>query len=243
MAPTTPLLLPLLSEGQPQPDTHLPGSATFSEAQLCHALIARVAQTHPIVIADLVGLDDLGTQLEHLVQQDVTRILVLPWHLHAVTALMVQQAMTALHRTGAATVSASSRLLTHPVTIPGVSPAGPLGGLLPPHARLDRCVEQWPGWQHTSTVVRSEQAAILIVHTASSYPVRQRDPLLSVNLDRLKQALLQICSHRQHEPESSGNDRALHRDSAIYARYLSDIVVAALDALTSLPPIRTGQQE
>ncbi len=237
MAPTTPLLLPLLAEGQPWPDVSPQHSETFPEAYFCHALIARVAQAHPIAIANPVGMDDIGTRLEQLVQQDITRILVLPWHLHAITALLVQQAMTALHRTGAATLSASTRLLTHPVTIPGVSPAGPLGGLLPPHDRLDRFVEQWPGWQHTSTVVRSEQAAILIVHTASFHPVRPRDPSLSVNPDRLKQALLQTCSHRQHEQEASGNDRALHRDSAIYVRYLSGMVVAALAALTALPRV------
>ena len=106
-------------------------------------------RAHAIVIADPVSLNDVGTRLEHLIQQQVTRILVLPWNLHAITALIVQQTMTALQRTGAATVSASTLLLTHPVTISGVSPAGPLGGLLPPHDRLDRCVEQWPGWQHT----------------------------------------------------------------------------------------------
>ena len=237
MAPTTPLLLPLLSEGQPQPDAYPQNSETYSEASLCHALIERVAQTHPIVIADPVGMDDFGIRLELLVKQNVTQILVLPWNLHGVTALLVQQAMNALHRTGAATVSASSLLLTHPVTVPGVSPAGPLGGLLPPHDRLDRFVEQWPGWQQTYTVVRSEQAAILIVHTASSHPLRQRDPSLSVNLDRLKQALFQTCSHRQCEQEASGNDRALQRDSAIYTRYLTGMIVAALDALTSLPRV------
>ena len=243
MAPTTPLLLPLLAAGQPWPDVCSQPNETCSEAAVCHALIAQVAQTHALVIADPVSLDEVGTRLEHLVQQQVTRILVLPWNLHTITALIVQQTMTALQRTGAAPVSASSLLLRHPVPISGISPAGPLGGLLPPHDRLNRSVEHWPGWQHTSTVVRSEQAAILILHTASSHPLRQRDASGSVNHDRLKQALLETVCEREDEQQASRNDTALHRDSAIYARYLSGMVSAALEALTSLSPVTPGQQE
>jgi hypothetical protein len=195
------------------------------------------------VIADPVSLEDVGIRLEHLVRQEVTRILVLPWNLYAVTALMVQQAMTAFHHTGAASISASTFPLTHPVTVPGVSPAGPLGGLLPPHDRLDRCVEQWPGWQHMSTVVRSEQAAILILHTASSHPLEQRDASGSLNAARWKQALLLTVSPREDEQQASGNDGTLHRDSALYARYLAGMVRAALEALTSLAPLTASQQE
>src|SRR5579863_8870140 len=119
MAPTTPLLLPLLAEGQPWPNVSSQYHETHAEAAICYALIARVAQTHALVIADPVSLEDVGTRLEHLLRQEVTRILVLPWNVHAITALMVQQAMTAFHHTGAATVSASALLLTHPVTVPG----------------------------------------------------------------------------------------------------------------------------
>ena len=53
---------------------------------------------------------------------------------------------------------------------------------------------------------------------------------MSVNHDRLKQALLQTVCQREDEQQASGNDTALHRDSAIYARYLSGMVSAALEA-------------
>ena len=52
------------------------------------------------------------------------------------------QARHALRGTGTETVSASSQLLTQPITIAGLSPAGPLGGVRPPHPRRDRVVEK-----------------------------------------------------------------------------------------------------
>ena len=231
MAPHQPLLLPVLSTEPPRSADHRQSDGSLSEAHLYHALIERIAQPHPMVIAEPVAMDDLGACLERCVRQSMTQILILPWNLPAATPRLVQQAMNALHRTGAETVSASSLLLTHPVTVPGVSPAGPLGGLLPPHPWLDRFVEQWPCWQHVYTVVRSEQAAMLVVHTGTSQP----QPPENVPLHRLKQALCTTFCHEQKTQKPAANDSMGQRDSAIYAWYLSGMVTSALDALCSLP--------
>ncbi len=241
MAPEQPLLLPLVSEEHfPLHGNRQPSDSDGEEA-LCYALIERIAQTHVVTIAEQVGMNSLASRLEHALSYGVTRMLLLPWNLHGATAQIASQAMNALHHTGAGTVSATSLLLTHPATVAGVSPAGPLGGLLPPQPRLDRFVEAWPGWKHVYTVVRSEEIAVLVLHSSKA-------PSLSALSDRCASGkhrqLKQALAHTLHQNPDQQDERAslLHRDSTIYVNYLSGMVTAALDALYSLPPIAQDSQ-
>ena len=95
MTPNQPLLLPVVPIAWLPSDDHEQSDGAVTEAHLCHARIERVAQSHLIVCAEPVGVDDLTAQLEHWLRQGVTRML-LPWHLPGATAQLVAAALDAL---------------------------------------------------------------------------------------------------------------------------------------------------
>lgn len=238
MTPNQPLLLPIVPVAWLPSDDHEQSDGAVTEAHLCYALIERVAQSHRIVCAEPVGVDELTVQLEQWLRQGVTRMLLLPWHLPGTTAQLVQQAMFALHHTGAETVWASSLLLTHPVTGADVSPIGPPGEVLAAPSQLERFVKPWPDWRHSSLVVRSEQVAMLIVHPCISRP---RQPGNGPTLDTHHRLHQTPDTHRcqaQKVQEPCGNGKTGQRQTALSTQYFSGLVVAALDALRSLPPVQ-----
>jgi len=238
MTPNQPLLLPLVPVAWLPSDDHEQSDGAGAETHLCYAHIEQVAQSHRIVCAEPVGVDELTAQLEQWLRQGVTRMLRLPWHLPEVTAQLVQQTMLALHHTGTETVWASSLLLTHPVTGADVSPTDLPGEVLTAPSQLDRYVEPWPDWRHSSLVVRSEQAAMLVVHTCRSRP---RQPGNESALDTHHRLHQTPDTHRcqaQKGQAPSGNGRTGQRESALSTRSFSGLVAAALDALGSLPPVQ-----
>ena len=232
----SPLLIPLLPADPCAFDAN--DRQQTREAQLCRAITQRVAQKRPITVSEPHCLHCLPSCLELHLSHGVKDLLVLPWNLQQTTALLLKSALSALQHTGTNLVSTSSLLPA--VAVPDVLPAGPLGGMLPPQQRLDRSVERWPNWRHCYTMVRHEQAAIVLVHTFSPQHVQPPDGTPAAT-DQLKQALFGVLYPEQIAPEMQPGDPSERRgvpcrkDGIIYARYLTGIVCAALDVLCSRP--------
>jgi hypothetical protein len=173
-------------------------------------------------------------------QRGTRRMLVLPWHLPQATDELVTCASRALQRAGSAPASiAMSTLKRSVIPAQGVSPTGPLGGLLPPQPRLDRLVERWPGWSQNSTLLRTGRVTILVQHASAM----ARDAGARSDEDeQLEQALWASLHPDRLSGKSARLETMLSRDGAIYARYLRDIMCAACDLLWC-PPSSTGVQQ
>jgi hypothetical protein len=200
------------------------------QIRLAEALTGQVADMRPVKLHPWTSFECLESQLVCSARlRGRRRILVLPWHLHLANDELVACATTALQRVGADPLSITVHTLKQPaIPAQGVSPAGPLGGLLPPQPRLDRLVERWPGWSQDSTLVCTGRVSILVQH-ASALP---RDTGARSEEDgQLEQALRMSLYPDRPARKSPHLEPMLSRDGAIYARYLRDIMCAACDLL------------
>ena len=208
---------------------------------LAEALTGQVADMCPVKLHPWTSFACLESVLEVSARlRGTRRMLVLPWHLKQATAELVAYARTALQRAGSDPASINSHTLKRPeVPVQGVSPAGPLGGLLPPQPRLDRLVERWLGWSQDATLVCTGRVGILVQH-ASALP---RDTGASREEDeQLEQALWASLYPDRPAGKSRRLEPMLCRDGALYARYLRDILCAACDLLWCPPSSASAQQ-
>ena len=207
---------------------------------LAEVLTAQVAQMRPVKLHPWTSCACLDSVLVDAARLRGTHhMLVLPWHLPQATDALVACASHALQRAGAEPASITSQTLKRPViSVQGVLPAGPLGGLLPPQPRLDRLVERWPGWSQDYTLVCTGRATILVQH-ATALPrdmgaKREQE-------EQLERALWASLYPQRSGGKSPGLETMLGRDAAICAHYLRDIMCAACDLLYG-PPSSPGVQ-
>ena len=226
----TSLLVPLLSLEPPDSSaSETTDTANVKEPLLCQVIIQRVAQQRSLTISEPVTPDHLTVFLAHCLRHHVQRVLVLPWNMRQPSVRLVRKSMRAFAYAGMRPVSVSGMLPA--VSMPDISAQGPLGSFLPAQPRLDRCVEQWPGWRQVYTLVFHQQASLLLLHPfVPQSPALQHPRHSSVTERHWKQAVAACGEPAANSSESQG-ETTMHRDGALFARYLTGIVCAAYDVL------------
>lgn len=226
--PNTSFLVPVLSLEPPaRAASETTDTANVKESSLCRVIIQHVAQQRSLTISEPVTPDHLTVFLAHCLRHHMQRVLLLPWNVRQPSVRLVRKTMRAFACSVMRPVSVSGMLPA--VAMPDISVQGPLGSFLPALPRLDRCVEQWPGWRQVYTLVSHEQASLLLLHPfVPLSPTLQRSRHASVTEQHWKQA---VAACGEPAAGSSQGETTMHRDGALFARYLTGIVCAAYDVL------------
>ncbi len=220
-----PYVLPIVEQTH-QDDGEKPSMA----ALFVLALAQRLQNARSMSIEEPVSLRTLPTRLDHLLQQGVRQLLVLPWCLQEQTTELLEVTTDVVQSRVQSYLSTT--IIPRPIVpVPGALPAGPFGGFLSVQDRLDRYVAQLPGWQTRYLHLETETTTLLIpnapLHLSQCKHVR--------DIASLEMALFCTLCPDHRMCHTFHVDEALLRDATIYAAYLTQLLLRAMER--AFPPV------
>jgi hypothetical protein len=191
---------------------------------LVTAIVERAARFRPVTTSPLAAASDLPARLRFELEQGRRHVLLVPWGLQLRASELINELVSTLHP--ASEWQLHVETVQRPtIELPGVSPAGPLGGLLHIQQRLDHFVARLPGWHTAYTRIRTQQASILLL----SSPHALTDQQAEKEFPQLEKALLSVLSTNKEEQGVPGLDTMLLKDTRVYTGYLLKLLQAVID--------------